>query len=236
MHTDRPAGGFPHGVESVPPVGDRESDNLAFMARSDAVTLFLVRHGQAGGNGTVDGFIGPALSECGERQAQLVAARFAALPLKLDHIYCSDMARSSQTAEAVGRLCPDTPLSVLPELREISALHGNVADHPETAEVAVRLREERDRAIRFAARLRGLHTRGQVVAVVAHNGFNGMLVAELAGVAYRTTVRLVSCHTGVSVVSLSDAVPNTVVRLMGCTRHLPAELVTDINAVIIPQE
>jgi len=204
-----------------------ESDSLLKLLDPSSLNLILVRHGQAGGNGTYKDFLGSALSKMGEQQAAWVAKRIA--PLPLDCIYASDMARAYQTAEAVRAMQPQTPFRCLPELREISGFQvrgRRAARKPHEREA---LHQERERVKRFAEHLRSTHQAGQFVAIIAHNGVNGMLLSELTGLPYRRSLFFHSCHTGVTVANVSLTAPTLSLRLMGCTRHLPAKLVSDAN-------
>ena len=200
---------------------------LMRLARDEYLNLLLIRHGQAGGNGERDGLIGEALSSTGEEQAKLLAERMASLPL--DYIYCSDMARSFQTADAVRKYHRNTPFESIPEVREISSFQMPGMPPARKAEERAILHEQRERVARFVAMIREKHKPGQLVAVIAHNGVNAMILAGIAGLPIRRTIRLVSCHTGVSVVSVDWKPPMAILRMMGCVRHLPPDLVTYIN-------
>ena len=206
-----------------------EAEHLLKLVNRGGLNLILVRHGQAGGIGTIAGLLDPVLTEMGEHQAARLAEYFA--PLPLDGIYTSDMARAYQTAEAVRAFHPQVPFRSLLDLREISMFQ--VRGQPPARKVEDRraLHEERERVRRFALHLRQAHKPGQLLAVIAHNGVNGMLLAELCGVSYRASAFFFSCHTGVTVANVSMDSSAVSLRLMGCTRHLPATLVTDMNVV-----
>ncbi len=212
-----------------------KSDSLLKLLDPSSLNLILVRHGQAGGNGTYDGFLGSALSKMGEQQAALVAKRIA--PLPLDCIYASDLARAYQTAEAVCAMQPQTPFRHLPDIREISVFQVRGRRQARSPDEREALHQERERIKRFAAHLRSAHEAGQLIAIIAHNGVNGMLLSELTGLPYRRSVFSHSCHTGLTVANVSLAAPTVSLRLMGSTRHLPAKLVSDANvAVAEPKE
>jgi hypothetical protein len=66
----------------------------------------------------------------------------------------------------------------------------------------------------------------KLVAIIAHNGLNGMLLAEMVGLVYRRSIFFHSSHTGVTVANVSLTAPTISLRLMGCTRHLPPKMVS----------
>lgn len=204
-----------------------QSDGLEKLFDDKTLNLILVRHGQAGGNGVYKDFEGAALSVTGEQQAELVAARLGCL--SLDSIYSSDMARAYQTAEAVCSRMPTTPFRCLPDIREISSFHIRGRRQSRTRDERALAHEQRERVHGFAAHLKQSYSAGQVVAIIAHNGLNGMLLSALLGVPYRKSIFFHSSHTGITVANVSLADSTASLRLMGCTRHLPPDLITDTN-------
>jgi len=206
---------------------DCQSNSLLKLLDASSLNLILVRHGQAGGNGNYKSLAGRALSLIGQQQAALVAQRLS--PIPLDFIYASDMARAYQTAEAVCARQPTTPLRHMPEIQEISGFQVRGRPQARKADERKTLHQERTRVKKFAAHLRKTHKPGQLIAIIAHNGVNGMLLAELSDIAYRQSVFFHSCHTGLTVANVSLTSPIVSLRLMGCTRHLPSELVSDTN-------
>jgi broad specificity phosphatase PhoE len=83
-----------------------------------SMRIYLVRHGQKqeGQNRFSRGQYDPHLTSLGEQQADLAGRRLAGLPLQA--IFCSDLARTVQTAEIINRHL-GLPLLRRPELREI---------------------------------------------------------------------------------------------------------------------
>ncbi len=206
-----------------------KTNRLLKLVDQDCLNLILVRHGQAGGSGTLEGLLSPVLTKMGENQAERLAEYFAALPL--DCIYTSDMARAYQTANAVREFHPQTPFHSLLDLREISPFQVRGRPQARTIDDRRKFHEERERVTRFALHLRRAHKPEQLVAIIAHNGINGMLLAELCGLSYRESIYFFSCHTSVTVANVSMNSSAVSLRLMGCTRHLPATMVTDRNVV-----
>ena len=207
--------------------------SLAKMFEVTGLNLILVRHGQAGGNGRYGDWDGAALSKVGEQQAAKLAGRLAAVPL--DCIYTSNLARSYQTGEAVSACHPKVPFRSVPEIREISGTQLRNRRQARTRLARAELHEQRERVARFAKHLRQEHQDGQVVAIVGHNGLNGMLLAELTGIAYRQSICWVSYHTGVSFANVDLDSSTVLLRLMGCTRHLPPDLITNDNIHVAAQ-
>lgn len=82
--------------------------------------MYLIRHAEAEGNWRrlFQGHLNGAVSEKGERQLDLLAARFEAV--QLDALYSSPLIRAVQTAEAVNRHAR-LPVVLRDELMEI---HG----------------------------------------------------------------------------------------------------------------
>jgi serine/threonine-protein phosphatase PGAM5 len=81
-------------------------------------TLYLVRHGDYDSEDKRDDMIGKALVPLGREQAQLVAQRLAALPLRFDALYASPMTRARQTAEIVHAALPALAAQSAPEIAE----------------------------------------------------------------------------------------------------------------------
>lgn len=66
--------------------------------------LFLVRHGESTWNAEhrLQGQLDPPLSARGREQVRALAALVAALDVPADHIRCSDLTRTRETAELLG--------------------------------------------------------------------------------------------------------------------------------------
>lgn len=191
------------------------------------LNLILVRHGEAGGSDNLKGLLGSSLTVKGKKQAARLAERFTTLPLTC--IYTSDMARAYQTAKAVHAFHPETPFLSLPELREIAGFQIRGRPQARTTDERKILHEQRERVKRFALHLRQAHNPQQLIAIIAHNGVNGMLLSELCGIPYRKSILFSTCHTGVTFANISLNTPEVFLRMLGCTRHLPTSLITDLN-------
>ena len=80
--------------------------------------LIITRHGETEENkaGIIMGHLHGTLSENGKEQAKKVALRLK--EEKIDAIYSSDLARSSDTAKEIAKYHPKTPLIFAKDLRE----------------------------------------------------------------------------------------------------------------------
>lgn len=124
--------------------------------------LFIVRHGETEENaaGVLMGHHHGVLTEAGRQQAKDTAK--ALKNYKFAHIYCSDLNRCIDTAEAIKEYHPDTPLTFTKEIREVhmgifqgkkkvevdwESLKGDALDRkPEGGES---LKELRERVLNF---------------------------------------------------------------------------------------
>ena len=84
----------------------------------DPARLLLIRHGQSTWNDErrIQGQLDPPLSSLGREQARRLAGRLAGR--HLEGFYCSDLARTRETAEAIAEVIGRAPV-LLPDLREV---------------------------------------------------------------------------------------------------------------------
>lgn len=82
-----------------------------------AKTIVLVRHGHYVSDAN-DSSPGPGLSPFGVAQAQLAAARLAAVPGGFDAIIASPMTRAQDTAKVIAAAMPRVPFTTEPRLAE----------------------------------------------------------------------------------------------------------------------
>ena len=91
----------------------------AVPAAGSAVrTLYLIRHGEYDHDDTRDPDIGKGLVPLGVTQAELIAARLAAMPVTMTSLHSSSMTRARETAQIVGHLFPNLTLQSSRDLRE----------------------------------------------------------------------------------------------------------------------
>lgn len=88
-------------------------DSTAPAAR----TILLIRHGNYVADASADTRLGPHLAPIGVAQADLVAARLAALP-RFDGLYVSPMLRARDTAAAIAEALPGRHFEVVDDLAE----------------------------------------------------------------------------------------------------------------------
>jgi broad specificity phosphatase PhoE len=184
------------------------------------ITLFVVRHGDAGGQ-RLPGELSVPLTAKGRKQAARLAERFA--DEKLDHIYHSDLARARSTAEPVIANHPKTPATASRDIREVHAYHNTHERNYGGRKLRARLREERERAERFARMLLRKHKPGQRVLIVAHGCLNRLLFSILCGLRPKQCPILTQQNTCVNVLEIwNDRRP--VVRAVNNIEHLPPSL------------
>ncbi len=168
-----------------------------FQRPQGAAEILLVRHGESAPEvpgrpaRQVDGHGDPPLAPGGRRQAELVGARLAALPIAA--IYVTTLQRTHETAAPLARRLGLTPI-VEPDLREVHLGEWEGSFRQRIAEggpvVAQMVREGRwdvipgaEPAAAFAARTTAAIDRiarahpDQRVAVVCHGGVIGQVLA-----------------------------------------------------------
>jgi len=211
------------------PLPDAITQSILTHRKDDAIILVLARHGQPGPprrSGDVpEGFGGHPLTPLGHRQARLLGKRLAKLPV--DHIYCSTLARSYQTAMAVHAHHPQIPLEIRPDLIEVEVFHN--AYVAPTRKKALRLQMEKDRAAvaGFLRHLNRTHKPGQIVAAALHGNLNNLLMTMLLDLPYRTFY-ISQNHTCVNVLILRPPA-RAQLGIANCTMHLPASMIGTPN-------
>ena len=113
-----------HNPKTVPAPIDPMAyyfQDILLLNRPDAVRLYLIRHGQSGGNvAREEGRLAdydPPLTEHGREQARRLGERMAAYGV--DSIYASPLQRAYDTAAAIARHTGHE-ISVVPDLQEIN--------------------------------------------------------------------------------------------------------------------
>jgi broad specificity phosphatase PhoE len=211
------------------------------MSHPPSTTLVLVRHGETLGNreGRFQVYDTP-LSDAGRAQAARLAERLAAEP-PADALYCSDLARASETAAIVGRRLGLAPIADA-ALRELDVgdwkglLRAEVLSRSpgsfdewfatgaierlpgEAGECA---EDVAQRALAWLERTVERHRGGRVIAV-SHGLTLMILLAEIHGwdrVETFRTSRAAQGNTAVNVVEIRADGGRTC-TLLGCTAHL----------------
>jgi serine/threonine-protein phosphatase PGAM5 len=87
-------------------------------AASFVRTIYLVRHGSYVADPKANPETGPGLTPLGIAQARLIAARLRGMPVHIDSVTSSTLARAVQTAAAVRELLPGVAAGSTPLLSE----------------------------------------------------------------------------------------------------------------------
>ncbi|MBN1136333.1 MAG: histidine phosphatase family protein [Anaerolineae bacterium] len=200
--------------------------------------LLLIRHGESVGNaeGRMQGQFDSPLSDRGRDQARALLARLQGEGWKPAAIYSSDLCRAAETASILAAGL-DAPVTLDTRLREydIGALSGVVWREVEVLypEVWRRLHEDEESVIfpgeegldafhervsSVAANIVSSHQQDGTVAVVAHGGSLGMILAHLLRLALRRPMPFRFDNTSLSIV---DFGPRGIrLALLNCTCHL----------------
>ncbi len=199
--------------------------------------LYLVRHGQTAWNATgrIQGHSDVPLDEVGLRQAQQVARWLSERTEKPIAIYSSDLARASQTAQAIAELV-GAPLQQVPDLRErywgvwegltTEEIQARYPDHHftylydplnGTPPEAEPMSDFWTRVRAFYHRLRTEHTEGELI-LVGHGGSLRILLCETLLGNIHTYRRIRLDNTSVSIVEHTH--DRSWVALMNYTEHL----------------
>jgi probable phosphoglycerate mutase len=173
-----------------------------FPSFPGAVDIMLIRHGESQPYSPgvpfplLDGHGDPPLAPEGHEQAKLLADRLAAT--RIDAIYVSSLCRTAQTAAPLAERLGLTPV-VEADLREVHLGDWEGGEYRQRVaerdpRVAEAFEQERwdvipgaEAAGVFAARVSGAIERitaahpGQQVAVVAHGGVIGQILAQASG-------------------------------------------------------
>lgn len=211
--------------------------------------LFL-RHAESQGNlqGIMQGRRDYALSEMGQRQAQVVAEYLQSCHFESrvpDQIYCSPLQRACQTAQPLQMLLPEIPFATHAELVEVdSGIFSGLtwqeagAQYPEVQRAfqaardwgAVPEGESKlqlwQRAERFLTELRERHTADSLILLVTHGGFIRAALSVLAGIGPEEKLFLCIDNTSLSLAGERNG--RRYVRYMNDTRHLKScDLIPD---------
>lgn len=184
--------------------------------------LFLVRHGQAGGEPR-PGEVEAPLTSLGLRQAMRVARRLA--DKRFSHIYSSDMARACETAHAIRQYHADVSYTVTKDIREVSGHHIWLAPAPRTKEERELVVREREAVVRFVDCLLRSHHYGQTVLVVCHGNLMRLLVSCLAGLSPRESFAFSTFNTSVTILQVRHGLPLWL-EAVNSVSHLPLGQVT----------
>lgn len=202
-------------------------------------TIILVRHGEndwSKKNKLAGWLSGVHLNETGHQQAQAVAQRLAALPVKA--VYSSPLTRCAETATYIA----DTHRLAVQHLDEIGEVQYGEWEGKKIKKLAQEplwrmvqfypsrarfpggetLREVQSRAIQALEDLAATHEK-ELIVVVSHADVIRLLLAHYLGVHLDLFQRLVISPASVSIVSLS---PGGVVRVLRMNDDGPLQIPT----------
>jgi broad specificity phosphatase PhoE len=180
------------------------------------LTLYLVRHGEAGGESRPDE-VGPPLTARGEKQAAKVARRLA--NQEFDHIYSSDMSRSYHTAQAIIAYHASTPYTVSADIREVSVHHVLPGRTPRQKAIIDRMAGSEKSVKKFLRQLLKNHGNGEKILLAIHGNLIRLLLYKLAERPSKRGLPLMITNTSLSVAHLVDGVLDRV-ELVNCVKHL----------------
>jgi serine/threonine-protein phosphatase PGAM5 len=83
-----------------------------------ARTLYLIRHGLYDEDDPRDEAVGKGLTELGRRQAQITAARLAAMGIRFDTLWTSPFTRARETADIIAQALSGLAPRLAPDLAE----------------------------------------------------------------------------------------------------------------------
>ena len=182
----------------------------------EPLTLYLVRHGEAGGESR-PGEVGPPLTARGEKQAVKVARRLARE--EFDHIYSSDMSRAYRTAQAIIEYHKNTPYTVSPDIREVSGHHVLPGRTPRQKAIKDRMAGSEKSVARFVRHLLKTHDHGERVLLVIHGNLIRYLLYILGDRPAKRGLPLKIANTSLSIANLRDRELLNV-ELVNCVVHL----------------
>jgi broad specificity phosphatase PhoE len=183
----------PGALALGPATAPRESDAATVAPSTTVLRIYLARHGQTDWNAQrrLQGHTDTHLDSTGRAQAHALAAQLAGI--RFDHVYCSTLSRSRETAEI---LHGSAPIDSLPGLMEIGLgkFEGLYLGGPDTATIAEYRRRTADpedtldggesenqhlaRVAKALDLIRAKHPGGNVL-IVGHGGTNKLVLRSL---------------------------------------------------------
>lgn len=196
--------------------------SLALPPSPSPLEIHLVRHGEAYDESGVDTH-GPELTPMGLQQARQLAKR-----LSNNHysaIYCSDLTRARQTADAITHHHADALLTVTRDLREVSGDHSTLIRSRLTVHSDRSMIEEQDAMHRVINHIREIHSQPECILIVSHGNIMRSLIPMLGGLEPSNAPLLEIYNTALCIV---DCWPTNraVLRLANCVSHLNERLIS----------
>lgn len=195
--------------------------------------LIITRHGETEENkaGIVQGHLPGKLSILGINQAKKVALRLR--DEKIDFIFSSDLARTSDTAKEIARFHPNVPIKFIKNLRErnLGELQGKkksdlgldqndfIASLFGTIEGGETIGQLFNRAEKFLNKIISKHYQDTVL-FVGHNGINKALIAVITGKKHENIREIENQHNTCVNVFEIDQDKNHKIHIYNCIKHL----------------
>ncbi|MFH0872996.1 MAG: alpha-ribazole phosphatase [bacterium] len=188
-----------------------------------AIKLYLIRHGEnlSAYDGRYYGQTDLALSEQGRGQMAFLAKRLGGIPPSA--IYCSDLARSRESAQVLGRKWGLSPI-VWPELREINMGRWEGMSYEEINQLFPKQSEEwakgsldfrfpkgeslndlKARVLPAHRRLIAENSEDAVLAIVGHAGPSRLILCRALGISLTHFWRLGQDFGGLSIIDYHGA-------------------------------
>jgi broad specificity phosphatase PhoE len=187
-----------------------------------SIEVHLVRHGQAHDDNGIDSH-GPELTPEGHRQANLLAKRLA--KNRYAGIYCSDLTRARQTADAIALHHTDNALTLTRDLREVSGFHSAVHMSRLTVQTDRSMIEEHEAMNRVINHIRKSHPQGECILIVSHGNITRSLIPLLGGLDPSKAPLLEIYNTALCIVDMWPS-GRAVLRLANCVSHLPERMIS----------
>jgi probable phosphoglycerate mutase len=193
--------------------------------------LIITRHGETEENvlGIIMGHLPGKLTKKGIEQAKKLALRLK--DEKIDYIYSSDLARSSDTTKKILKYHPNVNVKYTKELRERFLGNWQGKTHKEVGFKKTKIIDEFcsddgecnkelfNRAKLFLQKIFKKH-KNKTVLFVGHNGINKAIISVILGKTYKELEHLENLHnTSISIFDINEK-KNNKVHVFNCTKHL----------------
>ncbi len=206
------------------------ADSQAATPRPAApiLRIYLARHGQTDWNAErrLQGWVDTHLDSTGGAQAAKLAERLRGVTF--DHVYCSTLARSRETAMIVHGT---VPIDSLPGLREqhlgkfeglrtggtdtaaIAEYRRRTADPEDTLDGGESLNQHFATVRAVIADIRRRHPSGNVL-IVGHGGTNRQILHVLLGITYEQMFEINQANDELYLIELEEGLPPRLWKLI----------------------
>jgi len=193
--------------------------------------LIITRHGETKENvlGIIMGHLPGKLTEKGIAQAKKVALRLK--DERIDYIYSSDLARSSDTTKEILKYHSNVKVEYVKDLRERFLGNWQGKTKKEIGLKKTKIIDEFcsddgecnkelfNRAKLFLIKVFSKHSKDTVL-FVGHNGINKAIISVILGKTYKELEHLENMHnTSISIFDINEKKSHKV-HIFNCTKHL----------------